>query len=113
MLRPDLLRLEGKANDFAEDAKPENRRKHVRTKVSFKACIRSHTFGDDIADCEDMSRGGLRFKGRKPYTEAMEVEVAAPYSSGGQNIFVRGQIVHVAELKDEHRYRCGLKFTPR
>jgi hypothetical protein len=89
----------------------ENRRKHVRTKVSFKACIRSYTFGDDIVTCEDISRGGLRFKSRKPYVAKAEIEVAAPYSPGTQSIFVRAQIVHVVELNEERRYRCGVCYA--
>src|SRR5712691_7609977 len=35
-----------------DPAPTENRRKHVRTKVNFKACIRSHAFGDDVVTCE-------------------------------------------------------------
>jgi len=92
-------------------ARPENRRRHLRTKVSFKACIRSFAFGDDLVTCEDMSRGGLRFKSRKAYTERAEIEVAAPYSPGSQAIFVRGHIVHVTELKEERRYRCGVSYA--
>jgi hypothetical protein len=99
------------------DAKPavraENRRKHVRTKVSFKACVRSFAFGDDVVSCEDISRGGLRFKSRKPYTQNAEIEVAAPYSPGTQNIFVRGKIVHVVELKEERSFRCGVEYAVR
>jgi hypothetical protein len=89
----------------------ENRRKHVRTRASFKACIRSYAFGDDIVSCEDISRGGLRFKSRKPYVAKAEIEVAAPYSPGSQSIFVRAQIVHVIELKEERRYRCGVCYA--
>jgi hypothetical protein len=89
----------------------ENRRKHVRTKVNFKACIRSYAFGDDIVTCEDISRGGLRFKSRKEYIAKAEIEVAAPYSPGTQSIFVRAQIVHVAELKQERRFRCGVCYS--
>lgn len=89
----------------------ENRRKHVRTKANFKACIRSYTFGDDIVTCEDISRGGLRFKSRKPYVVKSEIEVAAPYSPGMQSIFVRAQIVHVEELKEEKCYRCGVCYA--
>jgi hypothetical protein len=92
-------------------AKPENRRKHARTKVSFKACIRSFLFGDDVVTCEDMSRGGLRFKSRKAYEAGTNIEVAVPYSPGEQNIFVRGQIVHVTELKEEKRFRCGVAYA--
>jgi hypothetical protein len=86
----------------------ENRRQHVRTKVNFKACIRSYTFGEDIVTCEDMSRGGLCFKSRTEYGANTEIEVAVPYSPGAQAIFLRGQIVHVEELKNERRFRCGV-----
>jgi len=92
-------------------ARPENRRKDVRTKVNFKACVRSHAFGDDIVTCEDISRGGLRFKSRKEYTAKTEIEVAAPYSPGTPDIFVHGQIVYVAELKQERRFRCGVCYA--
>ena len=91
----------------------ENRRKHIRTKVSFKACIRSYTFGDDIVTCEDISRGGLRFKSRKAYVPKTDIEVAVPYSPGAQSIFVRAQIVHVEELKEERRYRCGVCYAAK
>jgi hypothetical protein len=89
----------------------ENKRKHVRTKVNFKACIRSHAFGDDIVTCEDISRGGLRFKSRKEYVPKTEIEVAAPYSPGTPDIFVRGYIVYVLELKQERRFRCGVCYS--
>ena len=83
----------------------------MRTKVNFKACIRSYTFGEDIVTCEDMSRGGLCFKSRKEYAAKAEIEVAAPFSPGTQAIFVRGQIVHVTELKRERRFRCGVCYA--
>jgi hypothetical protein len=92
-------------------ARFENQRKHVRTKVNFKACIRSYAFGDDIVTCEDISRGGLRFKSRKEYVAKVEIEVASPYSLGTQSIFVRAQIVHVVELKQERRFRCGICYA--
>jgi hypothetical protein len=92
-------------------ARAENRRRHVRTTVNFKACIRSYAFGDDIVACEDISRGGLRFKSRKAYVANAEIEVAAPYSPGTQSIFVRAQIVHVVELKQERRFRCGVCYA--
>jgi hypothetical protein len=91
--------------------RPENRRKHVRTRVNFKACVRTQTFGDDIVTCEDISRGGLRFKSRKEYVVDTQIEVAAPYSLGAPPIFVRGRIVHVTELKEERRFRCGVCYA--
>ncbi|HXY26392.1 MAG TPA: PilZ domain-containing protein [Candidatus Acidoferrum sp.] len=91
-------------------AKVENRRKHVRTKVNFKACIRSFSFGDDVVNCEDVSRGGLCFKSRKHYTEKLKIEVAAPYTPGVQNFFVPGEIVYVLEQKDDKVVRCGVAY---
>ncbi len=94
----------------APAARPENRCKHVRTKVSFKACVQSFAHGDDVVTCEDISRGGLRFKSRKPYTERFKIEVAAPYEAGVQNFFVPAEIVHVHELKEEKMFRCGVAY---
>jgi hypothetical protein len=88
----------------------ENRRKYVRTKANFKACIRSFSNGDDIVTCEDVSRGGLCFKSRKPYPENFRVEVAAPYTPGGPNFFTPAKIVYVQEEKDEKRFRCGVAY---
>jgi hypothetical protein len=91
-------------------ARPENRRKHVRTKVNFKACIRSFVHGDDVVACEDISRGGLCFKSRKPYVANFKIEVAAPYNPGMPNFFVPAEIVHVQELPNEKMFRCGVAY---
>lgn len=88
----------------------ENRRKHMRTKANFKCCVRSFAHGDDIATCEDVSRGGLCFKSRKSYAEKFKIEVAAPYTDGGQNLFVPAEVVHVHELKEEKMFRCGVAY---
>lgn len=101
--------------DSPADLKPalraENRRKHVRTKVSFKGCVRSFGFGDDIVTCEDISRGGLRFRSRKSYSLKSDIEIAAPYSPGSPNIFVRGRIVHVQEVPGEKSFRYGVAYA--
>jgi PilZ domain len=97
--------------DLKPSLRPENRRKHVRTKVNFKACVRTFAFGDDIVACEDISRGGLRFKSRKHYAVKTDIEVAASYSPGSPNIFVRGKIVHVEEVPGEKSFRCGVAYA--
>lgn len=106
---------EAESIDSPADLKPSlrgaNRRKHVRTRVSFKGCVRSFGFGDDIVTCEDISRGGLRFKSRKSYSLKAEIEIAAPYSPGSLNIFVRGQIVHVQEVPGEKSFRYGVAYA--
>jgi hypothetical protein len=88
----------------------ENRRKHARTRVTFKACVRRPDTPDDIVACEDMSRGGLRFKSSKKYFEKTLIEVAVPYSPGDQAIYVPAQIVYVQELPEQKLYRCGVMY---
>jgi len=97
--------------DLQPTLRPANRRKYLRTKVNFKACIRTFAFGDDIVACEDISRGGLRFKTRKQYSVKTDIEVASPYSPGSLNIFVRGRIVHVEEVPGEKSFRCGVAYA--
>jgi hypothetical protein len=92
-------------------ARRENRRKHVRTKANFKGCVRSFQFGEDIVTCEDISRGGLRFKSNKPYVARTDIQICAPYSPGTHAIFVPAQIVRVVELKQEKRFSCGVCYT--
>src|SRR5215472_6370161 len=87
-----------------------NRRKDVRTRANFKACIRSFAHGDDIVNCEDISRGGLSFKTRKSYSVRFKIEVAAPYTPGVPNFFVPAEIVHVEELEDGKTLRCGVAY---
>jgi len=90
---------------------PENRRKHRRTQVNFAACVRrAGSDENDIVTCEDMSKGGLRFKSKKQYFDQTLIEVAVPYSPGAQSIFVPGKIVFVQELPDLKLFRCGVAY---
>jgi PilZ domain-containing protein len=88
----------------------DNRRKHPRTKVSYKACIRRSGFTDDLVTCEDMSKGGLCFKSRKKYFERTAIEVAVPYSPGGNAIFVPAEIAWVVEITKDKLYKCGVAY---
>lgn len=94
----------------AAGGRRENRRKHVRTKVRFKACVRCQSSPDEIVTCEDMSRGGVRFKSRKRYTEQTMIEIAVPYEPGNPSIFVSARIVFVQELADEKLFRYGVAY---
>ncbi len=87
-----------------------NRRKHPRVKVSYSACIRNQERGDDIVLCEDMSKGGLRFKSSKNYYARSLIEVAVPYQPGQPAIFVPAQIVFVEELPEQSLFRCGVQY---
>ncbi len=92
-------------------ARPEDRRRHPRTRVKFQACIRRPGMPDEIVSCEDMSRGGLRFKSKKQFYASTMIEVAVPYSPGGQSIFVPGQIVYVHESPGEGVFHCGVAYV--
>jgi hypothetical protein len=96
------------------DRKPaaplDNRRKHPRTKVSYKASIRRPGFTDDIVTCGDMSKGGLCFRSRKQYFQGTDIEVAVPYSPGGNAIYVPAQIAWVVEITKDKLYKCGASY---
>jgi len=88
----------------------ENRRKHGRTRVTLKACVRRPGLPDDVVACEDISRGGIRFKSATKYFEKALIDVAVPYSPGDQAIFVPAQIAYVQELPEQRMYRCGVAY---
>jgi hypothetical protein len=88
----------------------ENRRKHARTRVTFQACVRRQGMADDVVICEDMSRGGFRFKSKRQYFEKTMIDVAVPYSAGSQAIFVPAQIAYVQELPEQKMFRCGAMY---
>jgi hypothetical protein len=96
--------------ELAPEASPANRRKHRRTRVNYQACIRRSGFEDDIVACEDMSRGGLRFKSGKKYFINTYIELAVPYSPNAPLIFIPGTIVFVCELENERLFRCGVSY---
>ena len=87
-----------------------NRRKHARVKVSYSACVRHAERGDDIVTCEDMSRGGLRFKSRQRYYDRTLIDVAVPYLPGQPSIFVPAQIVFTQELPEQQLFRYGVAY---
>ena len=91
-------------------ANPDNRRKHTRTKVNYKACIRRSGFTEDVVTCEDMSKGGLSFKSRKQYFPRTDIEVAVPYAPGGQAIFVPAEVAWVVEITKGKLYKCGVEY---
>jgi len=88
----------------------EDRRKHVRIKVSFTASIRSYGLDDEIVICENVSRGGLCFRSKRRYYETARIEVAAPFSPGSPCILVPGQIVYVQELPGGNAFRYGVQY---
>ncbi|HUI73858.1 MAG TPA: PilZ domain-containing protein [Candidatus Acidoferrum sp.] len=90
--------------------KRQNRRKHVRTRVSFTACIRFPLMGDELVECENVSKGGLCFLSKKRYPEEALVEIAAPYEPGTPGIFVRAQIKRIEQVHETGLFRYGAAY---
>jgi len=91
-------------------AASKNRRKHMRIKINFTGCVRNHGFEEDIVVCENISRGGLCFKGSRCYHKTAAIEVAAPYTPGSPDIPVSARIVYVQELPEEKMFRYGAQY---
>lgn len=87
-----------------------NRRKYPRIKVNYLGLVRHPERGEEFVHCEDISRGGLRFKSTSRYMEQTLIEVAAPYSSGQAAIFVAARIVFVQELPEQNLFRYGVQY---
>jgi hypothetical protein len=88
----------------------DNRRKHPRARVNYKACIRRSGFPDEVVACEDMSKGGICFKSRKKHFERTAIEIAVPYAPGGNAIFVPAEITWVVEFPKDKLYKCGVAY---
>ena len=103
-LRPATPRLD------SPPARRVNRRRDVRTSVRFMACIRHLTAGEDVVECDNISKGGLCFRSWKRYAEEDSIEVAVPYSAGAPAIFVAAQIRHVEEVSP-NLFRYGVAYS--
>jgi hypothetical protein len=90
-----------------------NDRKFLRVRMKLRACIRHPELGDDVVECEDVSRGGVCFLSQKQYTRGTPVEASVPYLPGQANIFTRAKIVNVrlAAGKDGLN-KYGVSYTP-
>jgi len=78
--------------------------------VSFKGCVRYRGLDEEVVECENISKGGLCFRGHKHYPEDAQIEVAAPYEPGTPAIFVPAQIRHVEKLLGGTTFRHGVAY---
>ncbi|MGB2590047.1 MAG: PilZ domain-containing protein [Candidatus Acidiferrum sp.] len=92
------------------NGRPANRRRHMRIRVNFSACVRHPAHADDIVECENVSKGGLCFHSRKEYSVNSSIEVAAPFSPGEPALFVPAQIRRVEELPGGKVFRYGAAY---
>lgn len=86
----------------------QERRREKRTAMKAAACLRCYE-GEVVVECEDVSRGGFRFKSRKAYAVGMRIEAAIPYAKSSVNIFVTAQIIYQQESSGGF-YRHGVAY---
>ncbi len=89
-----------------------NDRKYVRVRMKLKACIRHAELGDEVVECEDVSKGGICFLSEKQYVRGAAIEAAVPYLAGQANIFTRAKIANVRPPRDGKGFtKYGVSYT--
>jgi len=86
------------------------RRNRTRVKARVLACIRRRGFQEEVAVCEDLSKGGISFRSRNQYPEGSRVEVAVPFTPGAGAIFVPIRIVFCQAIPSAGLYRHGASY---
>jgi len=89
-------------------AKGANRRRDVRTRVTFSACIR-HGATEEIVECANLSKRGFGFRSRKTYPIGGQIEAAVPFYPGTPPSFVLGSVRHVTALPN-HNFQYGVMY---
>ncbi|MBZ5540519.1 MAG: PilZ domain-containing protein [Acidobacteriia bacterium] len=92
----------------AEQVQPSRNRARIKARVL--ACIRRRGFQEEIAVCEDLSRGGLAFRSRNQYAEGTRLEIAVPFTPGNSAIFVPIRIVSSRLIPAAGLYRHGAAY---
>jgi PilZ domain len=87
------------------------RRNRTRIKARVLACIRRRGFQEEVAVCEDLSKGGISFRSRNEYPQGSRVEVAVPYTPGASAIFVPIRIVFSQPLASAGLFRHGAAYV--
>ena len=101
---------EGATRAVDSQGRPVNRRKHMRVRVSFTACVRHAQSGEDMVECRNVSKGGLCFDSKKPYALGALLEIAAPFSPGTPALFVAATVRQVQALGDGQFFRYGVAY---
>ena len=95
----------------AEEERVIPRRNRTRVKARVLACIRRRGFQEEVAVCEDLSKGGISFRSRNRYPEGTRLEVAVPYTPGAGAIFVPIRIVSSHPIATAGLFRHGAAYV--
>jgi PilZ domain-containing protein len=93
-----------------DDERVLPRRNRTRVKARVLACIRQRGFQEEVAVCEDLSKGGIAFRSRNQYAEGSRVEVAVPFTPGAGAIFVPIRIVFSQPIPSAGLFRHGAAY---
>src|SRR5580700_123849 len=93
------------------DGRIAPRRNRTRVKARVLACIRRRGFQEEVAVCEDLSKGGISFRSRNQYPEGTRVEVAVPFTPGSAAIFVPIRIVSSQAIPAAGLFRHGAAYV--
>jgi hypothetical protein len=99
------------ANAPPPDDRIVPRRNRARVKARVLACIRRRGFQEEVAVCEDLSKGGLSFRSRNQYPEGTRLEVAVPFTPGSAAIFVPIRIVFSQSIPAAGLFRHGAAYV--
>ena len=94
----------------APEQKIQPSRNRTRVKARVLACIRQRGFQEEVAVCEDLSRGGIAFRSRNQYPEGARLEIAVPYTPGSGAIFVPIRIVSSRRMPSAGLFRHGAAY---
>ena len=86
------------------------RRNRTRVKARVLACVRRRGFQEEVAVCEDLSKGGIAFRSRNQYPEGSRAEVAVPFTPGSSAIFVPIRIVFSQAIPSAGLFRHGAAY---
>jgi hypothetical protein len=86
------------------------RRNRTRVRARVLACIRRRGFQEEVAVCEDLSKGGISFRSRNQYPEGSRLEVAVPFTPGAGAIFVPIRIVFSQAIPSAGLFRHGAAY---
>lgn len=92
-------------------APARERRQNRRTVMRAMACVR-FSGTEIVVECEDISKGGFRFKSSREYPGGTRVEVAVPYTKSSTNIFCPATISYCQKLP-EGKFRQGVNYLKR
>lgn len=88
----------------------KDERKRQRLSMKMTLCVRYAGFEDEVTTTADVSRGGFSFSSKKFYAIGSRVQTCVPFTKGGANIFVPGEIRHSKTLADGKTFRYGVKY---